>query len=94
MPTGPVFATMTQDVKLNGLVNVLDDLEYPISRDEAADQCDDVTLVLADGEENLGEIVADSSGETFESMDDLETEVFNLLPRHAVGEPYQSEGEG
>ncbi|SDK71876.1 DUF5789 family protein [Natronorubrum texcoconense] len=85
---------MTQDVKLNGLVNVLGNLEYPISRDEAAEQCDDVTLVLADGEENLGEIVADSSGETFASMDDLETEVFNLLPRHAVGEPYQSEGEG
>ena len=94
MPTATVFEAMTQDVKLNGLVNVLDDLEYPISRKEAVEQCDDVTLVLADGEENLGEIVADSSGETFESMDDLETEVFNLLPRHAVGEPYQSEGEG
>ncbi|WP_436343797.1 DUF5789 family protein [Natronorubrum sp. FCH18a] len=85
---------MTQDVKLNGLVNVLDDLEYPISQAEVVEQCDDVTLILADGEENLGELVADSSGDSFESMDDLETEVFNLLPRHAVGEPYQSEGEG
>ncbi|WP_440764914.1 DUF5789 family protein [Natronorubrum sp. DTA7] len=85
---------MPQDVKLNGLVNVLDDLEYPISQDEAAEQCDGVTLVLADGEENLGELVANSNGDTFASMDDLETEVFNLLPRHAVGEPYQSEGEG
>ena len=94
MPTGTVLATMTQDVKLNGLVNVLEDLEYPISQDEAVEQCDDVTLILADGEENLGEIVADSNGERFASMDDLETEVFNLLPRHAVGEPYQSEGEG
>ena len=94
MPTGTVLATMTQDVKLNGLVNVLEDLEYPISQDEAVEQCDDVTLILADGEENLGEIVADSNGEQFASMDDLETEVFNLLPRHAVGEPYQSEGEG
>jgi hypothetical protein len=53
-----------------------------------------VTLLLADGTENLGDLIAGSDGETFESPDDLNNEVMNLLPRHAVGEPYQSEGEG
>lgn len=85
---------MDRDVKLNGLETVLADLEYPISREEAADQCDGVTLILAEGEENLGDLVARSNGDSFASMDDLETEVFNLLPRNAVGEPFQSEGEG
>ncbi|ELY42532.1 DUF5789 family protein [Natronorubrum sulfidifaciens] len=85
---------MGQAVKLNGLETVLEDLDYPITQTAAVDQCDDVTLILAEGEVNLGETVADSGGDTFESMDDLETEVFNLLPRNAVGEPYQSEGEG
>ena len=85
---------MRKDVKLNNVESVLADLDYPISREEAIDECDDVTLILSEGEENLGEIVAESSGDRFESMDDLENEVFNLLPRHAVGEPYQSEGEG
>ena len=85
---------MGRDVKLNELEAVLDDLDYPLSREDAARECDDVTLVLADGEESLGDLVAGSGDETFESRDDLETEVMNLLPQHAVGEPYQSEGDG
>ncbi|WP_121744658.1 DUF5789 family protein [Natronorubrum halophilum] len=85
---------MERNVKLNGLGRILEDLEYPIPREKAATQCSDVTLILAEGAENLGELIADSNGDEFESMDDLETEVFNLLPRNAVGEPYQSEGEG
>lgn len=85
---------MTREVKLSRLEAVLDDLDYPCSRETAAEECGDVTLLLADGTENLGELVAGSSDETFDSADDLATEVMNLLPRHAVGEPYQSEGEG
>ncbi|SIR87737.1 DUF5789 family protein [Natronorubrum thiooxidans] len=85
---------MAQAVKLNALETVLEELDYPISQTAAVDQCDDVTLILAEGEVNLGDIIADSNGDSFESVDDLETEVFNLLPRNAVGEPYQSEGEG
>ncbi|MFA9426973.1 hypothetical protein [Natronorubrum sp. A-ect3] len=85
---------MAQAVKLNALETVLEELDYPISQAAVVDQCDDVTLILAEGEVNLAETVADSNGDTFASMDDLETEVFNLLPRNAVGEPFQSEGEG
>jgi len=85
---------MVQDVKLNGLEAVLEDLEYPISRDGAVDQCGDVRLILAEGEVDLATLVDRSNGETFQSTDDLQTEVFNLLPRNAVGEPFQSEGEG
>ncbi len=92
--TGVEGPDMGRNVHLNDIEPVLEELDYPVSRDAVADQCDDVTLVLADGEENLGDLVAGSGADEFSSTDDLQSEVFNLLPRHAVGEPYQSEGEG
>ena len=85
---------MSHDVKLSNIETVLEEFEYPVSQPAAAKQCADVTILLADGETNLGAIVTTSSSDSFESMDDLKTEVFNLLPRNAVGEPFQSEGEG
>lgn len=85
---------MTREVKLNQLDAVLAEFDYPCDRETVVERCRDVTLVLADGTENLGDLVAESSGERFESTEDLMSEVMNLLPQHAVGEPYQSEGEG
>ena len=85
---------MTRDVKLSQLEAVLAELDYPITPSEVASECDDVRLVLADGTEDLGDLVADSDANAFDSPDELVSEVMNLLPRHAVGEPYQSEGEG
>lgn len=85
---------METSVKLADLESVLADLDYPIERGRAADALGDVTLRLADGEVGLGDVVADSGQTRFESADDLGGEVRNLLPRRAVGEPYQSEGEG
>jgi len=85
---------MGQTVKLNQLDEVLADLDYPIDGQAAASALDDVTLQLSDGQENLGQTIRQSSDEEFESPEDLSSEVMNLLPRHAVGDPYQSEGEG
>lgn len=85
---------MAREVKLNQLETVLESLDYPVTRDDAAASCDDVTLRLADGEVNLGLTIDDSGADVFDSLDDLATEVRSLLPRRAVGEPYQSEGEG
>lgn len=84
---------MAREVKLKDIESVFAGLEYPVDRETVMASCRDVTVVLADGEENLAEIVANSSDEEFESPTDLSTEVRNLLPRHAVGEPYQSEGD-
>ena len=85
---------MSRDVKLSELDAVLDELDYPATVDDVRRECGDVTLVLADGTENLGELIAGSSADRFDSPDELGNEVMSLLPRHAVGEPYQSEGEG
>ena len=85
---------MAREVKLSQIDDVLDELSYPVPRDDAAVEFEDVTVLLADGEVNLGELVSETGSDTFSSRDDLKTEIHNTLPREAVGEPYQSEGEG
>lgn len=53
-----------------------------------------MTLQLADGEANLGSLVADLPADSYESSDELQTGLHTTLPRSAVGEPFQSEGDG
>ncbi|AGB36570.1 DUF5789 family protein [Natronococcus occultus] len=83
-----------EEVKLSRIDDTFERLEYPVEADAAASELEDVTLLLADGERNLGELIERSTSDRFASADDLETELHNVLPREAVGEPYQSEGEG
>jgi hypothetical protein len=85
---------MAREVKLSRVQSVLGELSYPATRATAASEFEDVTLLLADGERNLGEIIAKVPDEEFASTDELHAEINNALPREAVGEPYQSEGEG
>jgi len=81
-------------VKLSRIETVFAELEYPITTDRAAAELEATTLLLADGERNLGALIERSGSDHFESVDDLWTELNNVLPREAVGEPYQSEGDG
>ena len=84
---------MTREIRLNDCSSVLDEIEYPTAQPAAATEFSDVTLLLADGERNLGELISKTDSDTFESAADLEAELHNVLPRGAVGEPYQSEGD-
>lgn len=85
---------MAREIKLSGLGGLLESLDYPTDSATAAAAVDDVTVLLADGEANLGELIEGTHEETFSSPEDLEAALHNALPREAVGEPYQSEGEG
>lgn len=85
---------MAREVKLNRLETVLEEIDYPVGQAAAADAFEGVTLVLAEGEVDLGDSIDQSSADVFESVDDLASEIRSGLPRHAVGEPFQSEGEG
>ena len=85
---------MVDHLKLNETDAAFASLEYPVTPAAVAAEYDDVTLLLADGERNLGALVARSEVDRFESPEDLTTELHNQLPREAVGEPFQSEGEG
>lgn len=79
---------------LNRLRTVLDSLDYPIPKEEAREALTDVTLLYADGDEPLADVVGRVNVEAFADLEDLETEIYNNLPVEAVGEPGQSEGEG
>lgn len=84
---------MTEEVKLNHLEPVFAELEYPCSGQVVIEAVGDVTLQLADGTQRLGELIERSNEDSFETVDDLASEVRTLLPQRAVGEPYQSEGD-
>lgn len=84
---------MGREIQLRNVATVLDVLEYPIGRDAAAAECSDVTLSLADGEASLGDLISETEVKSFQSPADIESELHNVLPRRAVGEPYQSEGD-
>lgn len=79
---------------LSNCASAFGELDYPVNRAAAADELSDITLLLADGETDLGELITQMTSETFDSAGDIEAELHNVLPREAVGEPYQSEGEG
>ncbi len=85
---------MTREVKLSRVEAALSELSYPVTRNDAATELDDVTVLFADGEANLGGVVSETGSDSFESVDELESEVYGALPIEAVGEPGQSEGEG
>ncbi len=85
---------MARTEKLSHLYDVVGELTYPIDREAAIDATEGITLRLADGEIGLARVIEDTSSREFTSRDDLTIEIMSNLPRRAVGEPYQSEGEG
>jgi hypothetical protein len=85
---------MRESVKLSELDAVIDDIHYPTDREGVLDSYGELRLQLADGEVTVQEVLSDSSVTRFENATDLASEVFAFLPREAVGEPYQSEGDG
>lgn len=85
---------MSTEVKLNQLRTVIDPLDYPIATGDVLDAVGDVRLRYADGEERLGDVVERAETDVYETVEDLEADVYNNLPTEAVGEPGQSEGEG
>lgn len=81
------------EVKLNAVGELLDELDYPVTPEELLDKFGDVTLLLADGEEELGNVVSEMDDEEFGSPTDLGEGLYANLPIEAVGEPGQSEGD-
>lgn len=84
---------MNEELRLNRIGDVLATLEYPIAPPAVADACGGTVVRLAEGTVSIGEVVTRSNADRFESSGDLEMELLSLLPRNAVGEPYQSDGD-
>jgi hypothetical protein len=84
---------MDEQIRLNRIDDVLADLEYPVTPPSVVDACGEVVVRLAEGTVSVGEVIEASSADQFASSEDLELEFMSLLPRDAVGEPYQSDGD-
>ncbi|MDS0280488.1 hypothetical protein [Haloarcula onubensis] len=85
---------MTRTIKLNELTEVLDTATYPLPVASARSTFDDVELVYADGSESLPAVLGRVGDDQFESVDDAQSSILNVVPVEGVGEPGQSEGEG
>jgi len=84
---------MQRVIRLNRISTVLSDMEFPISPARAARECEGITIELAEGSVSFTETIRESHEDQFLSPEDLELELMGLLPRSAVGEPFQSEGD-
>jgi len=85
---------MTERVKLVDLEDALEGLPYPLARQDAATELEDVVLLYADGEEDASAVVRRIDEDVFDDPASLALSMRNNLPTEAVGEPGQSEGEG
>ena len=81
------------ELKLNSLITAFEALDYPLDRQTAADSFSESTLLLADGETNLGGLIERTHIRSFDSAEDLFVELQTVLPIEAVGEPMQSDGD-
>jgi len=86
--------SMTLEVKLNELTELLETATYPLSVETARAEFDDVQLVYADGSESLAALLARVNDEQFDSPDEAQSSIYNTIPVEGIGEPGQSEGEG
>lgn len=82
------------EIKLSELTGTLrEELEFPVDTEDAAEALEDFTLLLADGEKQLSDLVRELETEEYGSVGDIEMEVYSHLPPEALGEPGQSEGD-
>ncbi|MFW6003236.1 MAG: DUF5789 family protein [Halanaeroarchaeum sp.] len=85
---------MEGEVKLNEVSEVLESLEYPMTKSEIRTEIADLTVLYADGEEELATVLERVNQSQFDSAEALEAEIMSNVSIGAVGEPGQSEGEG
>ncbi|MFB6255967.1 MAG: hypothetical protein ABEH58_04440 [Haloplanus sp.] len=71
---------MSERVKLGRVESLFEQLDYPVTRDDAAAEFADTTVTFADGEANLGELVSEVGSDAFHGSDELFAELQNVLP--------------
>ncbi|MFD1569036.1 hypothetical protein [Halorubrum laminariae] len=84
---------MTTEITLSRLEDELRDYAYPAAREDLAESCAGTTVLFADGDADLGDLVTDIDQREFESAEDAFTALQNVLPIEALGEPGQSDGD-
>ncbi|MDZ5812100.1 hypothetical protein U4E84_12185 [Halorubrum sp. AD140] len=84
---------MTTEVHLSRVEDEFTEYSYPVERRALAESCAGTTVLFADGDADLGALLAEIDQERFESPEDAFAALQNVLPIEAVGEPGQSDGD-
>ena len=84
---------MTEEIKHSRLEEHLNERSYPASRTDLASTYAGTTVLYADGEGDLGDLIGRVEQDRFEGSTDLVVALQNVLPIEAVGEPGQSDGD-
>ncbi|OYR80758.1 hypothetical protein DJ71_14385 [Halorubrum sp. E3] len=84
---------MTSEINLSHVQEEFADRSFPIARESLSESCAGTTVLFADGDADLGALVADIDQERFESAEDAFAALQNVLPVEALGEPGQSDGD-
>lgn len=75
---------MPQRIDLSRVETALEDLSYPVLRPDAASEFADCTLVLANDEANLGQLISETDSDAFDSVAALRTELDEALSKDGV----------
>ena len=84
---------MTSEVHLARVANEFTGHSYPVAREDLVESCAGTTVLFADGDADLGDLVAEIDQRRFESGEDAFAALQNVLPIEALGEPGQSDGD-
>lgn len=84
---------MTDEISLSRVEGEFEAFSFPTTRSDLAESCAGTTVLFADGDADLGDLVADVDQHEFESAEDAFAALQNVLPIEAVGEPGQSDGD-
>ena len=88
--------TREQGVEFGEFEGTMESLDYPIDNDELLDQHGDAELELPNGTATLSEVLdpLQDDEQTYESEEDLETMILNMVGDDAVGrEGYSDRGD-
>jgi hypothetical protein len=86
---------MNEEIGRNRIGTTFGELDpaYPVTPPAVADARDGVVVRLVEGTVGPDEAIAGSNAARFTTSESVELEFLNRLPRDAVGEPYQSDGD-
>lgn len=72
-------------VEFGSLADELDEEEYPMSKDDVVGKYGDRELNIADGTKTVEEVLAGRGDEEFQSANDVQQSILNMVGSEAVG---------
>ncbi|SFG46291.1 hypothetical protein SAMN04488063_2128 [Halopelagius inordinatus] len=72
-------------VEFGSLADELDEEEYPMSKDEVVETYGDRELDIANGTKTVEEVLAGRGDEEFQSANDVQQSILNMVGSEAVG---------